>query len=447
VPDQARSEDPHPHRRHGAARYRTARRRFVGRPAPPNLAPRDRAWQAGRVALDLGARDVNADPDAFAARVLAEGGIQWSDVQRAWLLLSHVACSEGFRDPRLSSDRTPSLNRLVERRGEQFRPAAELLAGWMVFRDPPVHTRLREPVWRAFTPRTVARLVPAIEETVTALCDRMEELGTFDFKTEVAGPLPALIIADLLGVPRSEQARFQAWSDDLGEIVFSVDAGTVDEDRVVGATDEFISFFSEIIEHRRRHPGDDLISTVVQSSGASTGELTDLEIVGACTLLLFGGHETTTNLLTSSVRTLFDHPEEARRLATGEVSDTAADELMRVAGPAKSMVRKVGEAHDRDGHAFEVGQRVYLVILTANRDPAVFEAPERVDLGRNANLQLGFGWGMHLCLGANLARREVTTALEQVYRRFPGIAPAGDAARWSGNPLGRSLRTLPVTVR
>jgi len=393
--------------------------------------------------IDLGHWSVNADPDAFAAAVLAGDPIRRSERNKAWLLLSYKAATEGFLEPRFSSDRTRTFKRQIERRGPAFERSYELLSGWMVFRDPPTHTRLREPVRRAFTPKVMERLRQSVVDTVEEL---LEPLGTgdrIDLKATFANPLPALVIADLLGVPRAERVRFQVWSDRLAELVFSVETDHYDEAGIVAATEEFISFFTDLMNHRRLHPGEDLISKVVNSG---LDELTELEVVGACTLLLFAGHETTTNLLASSVRTLFDHPDEVGRIIRGEVEDTFCDELMRVAGPAKAMVRKVAEAHERGGHAFSVGETVFLVMLVANRDPATFVDPARLDLGRTYNPQLGFGWGSHLCLGANLARLEGTIALGSLYRRFPGITPDGELPRWRGNPLGRSIREMPVVL-
>ncbi len=398
-------------------------------------------WADPAADIDLGDRAVNGDPDAFAAAMLAGDPIRRSERNRAWLLLSYKAVTEGFLDPRLSSDRTGAFARQVERRGAAFERTYELLSGWMVFRDPPTHTRLREPVRRAFTPRVMARLSDAVQETVTELIDALPAGQPVDLKAALATPLPALVIADLLGVPREERSRFQQWSDRLGEVVFSVETGGADAG-VVAATEEFISFFTALMDHRRRHPGEDLISKVVNSG---YDELTELEVVGACTLLLFAGHETTTNLLASSVRTLLDHPAAIDAIRSGAVEDTFTEELMRVAGPAKSMARKVAVGHVRGGHRFEVGDTVFLVMLVANRDPLTFPDPSRLDVARDPNPQLGFGWGTHLCLGANLARLEGTIALGQLYRRFD-VASAGQPPAWRGNPLGRSIRELPVTL-
>ncbi len=394
--------------------------------------------------LDLAASEVNQDPDRFAREVLADGPVQWSEAHGAWLYLTHEAVSDGFRDTRLSADRIGPFERVAAERPEEFGKIVELLSGWMIFRDPPAHTRLRDPVRRAVTPRVVEGVRPAIEQTVEDLLEAMPSSGLYDFKTEFAETLPALVIADLLGVPASERHRFKGWSDGLGEIIFSVRPGAIPTDTVREAADEFTSFFQELIEHRRSHPGDDLISLMVQG-GAD--ELTAMELVGACTLLLFAGHETTTNMLVSSIRVLNDHPEQRHRLISDPaVTATAADELLRVAGPAKTMVRRVGEPFELHGQQLEARQKVFLVILTANRDPAVFAEPEVVDLGREPNTHLGFGWGLHHCLGAPLARMELTVALRRLYETHPHLVPAEPDRKWSGNELGLGFGKMLVQI-
>ena len=402
---------------------------------PPTSVPDD---------LDLAGFEINNDPAAFARKHLATGAVQWSERHRAWLLLSHEEVSDGFRDVRLSADRITTLERLALERPGHFGLTVELLSGWMVFRDPPAHTRLRDPVRRAITPKIVDRLGPRIATTIEELLDGIERGEEWDFKDRIASPLPALIIADLLGVPGSERYRFQGWSDDLAQIVFSTQPGSLEVSDLQEATEQFTSFFAELLEHRRRHPGDDLIS-VMANDGSD--DLTAMELIGACTLLLFAGHETTTNLLTSSVRLLNEHPEQRDRLvADPTVEHTTADELLRVVGPAKSMVRKVSTPHVRGGQQLEAGQRVHLVILTANRDPSVFDRPAEVDLGRTPNNHLGFGWGLHHCLGAPLARLEAFITLRALYRRFPDLRLLDPDRPWSGNALGRGFGRMPVSA-
>lgn len=395
--------------------------------------------------IDLASSEVNADPAGFAVAALASGPVQWSERHRAWLVLSHASVARAFRDTRLSADRIAPLQRLADERPAQFGQAVELLSGWMIFRDPPAHTHLRDPVRRALTPRVVERLRPTVEEMVGELIEELPHAGRFDFRSEFAEPLPAQVIAALLGVPASERHRFRGWSHGLAEIVFSVRPGAVDAGAVSDAVSEFTTFFTELIEHRRRTPGDDLVSAMV-TGGADT--LTAMELVGACTLLLFAGHETTTNMLVSSIHLLDLHPVERQRLVDDDgVQHTAGDELLRIGGPAKTMVRRVGPVgFEYDGASFEPGQKVFLVILSANHDPAEFDHPERMDLARSPNHHLGFGWGLHHCLGAPLARLELTVALRALHRARPDLRPAEPDRSWSGNELGRGLGKMPVTV-
>ena len=398
-----------------------------------------------RTEIDLASSEVNQNPAAFAAEALAGDPVVWSDRHRGWLILSHAAVSAAFRDTRLSADRSEPMERLAVERPEEFASAVELLSGWMIFRDPPTHTHLRDPVRRAITPRVVDGLRPAIERTVEELLDGFPDDGVMDFRTGFAEVLPALVIADLLGVPGSDRHRFKAWSDGLAELVFSTRPGAIKTEGMAAAVDEFTEFFGQLIDHRRRHPGQDLISRMA-TGGADN--LTAMELIGACTLLLFAGHETTTNMLVSSVHLLHHNAEERQRLIDDPSLDqTAADELLRSVGPAKSMVRRVGKrGFSLNGKNFEPGQRVFLVILAANHDPAVFERPETVNLGRDPNPHLGFGWGLHHCLGAPLARMELTLALRALYHHRPDLAPADPSQPWSGNELGLGIGRYSVNL-
>lgn len=395
--------------------------------------------------LDLASTTVNQDPAAFAAEALSRGSAQWSERHRGWLIMSHEAVSAAFRDTRLSADRIEPMERLAAERPDEFASAVELLSGWMIFRDPPTHTHLRDPVRRAVTPRVVEGLRPVIQQTVDELIAGFPEAGTIDFRTEFAEVLPALVIADLLGVPGSDRHRFKEWSDGLAELVFSTRPGAIKTGGVAAAVDEFTDFFGRLIDSRRRNPGNDLVSRMV-TGGAD--RLTAMELIGACTLLLFAGHETTTNMLVSSVHLLHQHQDQKKRLTEdSSVLATAADELLRVAGPAKSMVRRVGkQPFEFAGANFEPGQRVFLVILAANHDPAVFTNPDLLDLGRDPNPHLGFGWGLHHCLGAPLARMELTIALQTLYRARPDLAPADPDQPWSGNELGRGIGRYLVSL-
>ena len=381
--------------------------------------------------IDLGSPTAVADPHSLFHRLRVDGPVHFSDHHRAWLVLSHAGVSAGFRDPRLSSERLPTFERLAASQPEGFGAVVDLLRGWMVFRDDPVHNALRDPVRRAFTPRMIEELGPSISRTADALLDDLD--GTVDLRARFAGPLPALVIADLLGIPGGDRAEFQHWSDLLSQVVFAVDSRHASMDAAIVGAQHFWSYFSELIDHRRRHPGRDLVSALIDAVGSDV-------LVGACTMLLFAGHETTTGLLVNGTRVLLDNPAALDRVrADPSLWPTAVDELLRLEGPAKLMVRKAREDVELDGVTIPAGATVWLVILAADRDPAVFRDPDTVDVARDPNPHLAFGWGIHHCLGAPLARLEARIALRGLFDRFPDLAATGPA-RWGGGVIGRGTQ-------
>ena len=391
--------------------------------------------------VDLGSSESIGDPSEYfrAARERA-GAVQWSDVHRAWVVLSHAEAAAGFRDvARLSADRTEVFGRAAAKHSPAFGIVVELLSGWMNFRDDPAHQRLREPVRAAFTPRAVAALEKDVRETVERTVaafdgDRVELYQAF------ARPIPALVIAAMLGADPDDRARFQDWSDDLAAIVFSLAPGKVVEAPLVRATREFVAFFTRLIERERARPSDNLLSALVHSDA---GQLSTIELVGACTLLLFGGHETTTNLIDQALGILLERPELAEELRSHpERWHTAIDEFMRVVGPARTMARKVTVAHTRGGCELAPRDTVFLSIAAANHDEAVFPAPAELDLAREPNPHLGFGWGPHFCLGANLARLEARVALQTLLERFPALRAATPIAPLAGGTMGFARRLL-----
>jgi cytochrome P450 len=243
-------------------------------------------------------------------------------------------------------------------------------------------------------------------------------------------------------VDPEERWRFQEWSDDLARIVFSMNPGTVDEGPVSEATAGFVEFFSRLIERERVEPSGSLLSTIVHSP---ISDLSHIELVGACTLLLFGGHETTTMLLNNSIAMLIEQPELAQWLRDHpEGLPAAIEEFMRTVGPARTMPRKVARTHTRGGQELRAGQNVFLSIASANHDTAVFDEPARFDVARDPNPHLGFGWGLHFCLGANLARLEGRIALERLLERYPLLEPVNPVPPIWGGIMGYGRRELMV---
>jgi cytochrome P450 len=392
--------------------------------------------------VDLGCKDSILDTAGYFARLREGGDVQWSDVHNGWAVLSHQEVEAGFRDSEnLSADRSGTFARAAQGRSEGFARATELLMGWMNFRDPPEHTRLREPVKSALTPRRVSKLEADIERLVDGALDEFAG-ETVELMDAFCRPVPALVIAAILGVDGSERWRFQEWSDDLARIVFSMSPGTVDEGPVSEATAGFVEFFSRLIERERVEPSGSLLTAIVNSP---ISDLSHVELVGACTLLLFGGHETTTMLLNNSVAVLIEHPELAQWLREDpDRLPAAIEEFMRTVGPARTMPRKVAKTHERGGQELRAGQNIFLSIASANHDPAVFAEPGQLDLARDPNPQLGFGWGLHFCLGANLARLEARIALQRLLERFPVLEPVGPVPAIWGGIMGYGRRELVV---
>jgi cytochrome P450 len=283
-----------------------------------------------------------------------------------------------------------------------------------------------------------------IEQTTDELLDDLENAGGGELQTHVTRPLPALVIADLLGVPRADRAEFQNWSDHLASVVFTAEQRAGDGEAAIEAADRFTAYFDDLIAERRRHPGDDAISALLDASHGPGPE--GVELVGACTLLLFAGHETTAGLLANATCLLFENDDARAALAADPALwPGAVEEFMRLAGPAKVMVRKSTIDCEWHGQPVKAGDTVYLGILAADRDPSVFADPDTLDLRRDPNPHFGFGWGLHHCLGAALARLEARIALRRLFERFPRLSPT-ESYWWGGGLIGRAVSPVRVSI-
>lgn len=403
---------------------------------------------------DLLSPSALADPHPVYRSLREAGPAVWLPEHRAWFVGGYDDVHAAFRDPRLSSDRlTPLEARLSPEKKALLGEAFELLHGWMVFLDPPGHERLRDPVRRAFTPKAVEDLRPFVQRVTTdcvaAMRTRLEAGETVDVVSELAFPLPAIVIAELLGVPAEDRDEFKHWSNQLAVIVFGT---TGDPSRALDAaagSARFAEYFRVLVEERRRRPGDDLISALVDAAEVADPPLGPMELAGACTLLLFGGHETTTTYITHASLALLDHPAELHRLAADpSLVPNAVEELHRFAPPSMNQVRIAAVDHERGGQQVRAGQTVLLGIAAANRDPAVFADPDVLRLDRpEAQRHVGFGYGIHYCLGAPLAKLEGQVAMAALAPLLAECEPAFDGPRqWTGSLLGRGVGRLPIRL-
>ena len=373
------------------------------------------------------------DPYPLYRYLHAAAPVQWSDVLDAWTLARYADVVESLTDPRFSADRAPEVD-------EGYSIARSMLVS-----DPPDHTRLRALVQKAFTPRMVEQLRPRIGSIVRELIERIGTRGgQFDVITDLAYPLPVVVIAELLGVPPEDRETFRDWSAALAA---SLDPLVSQElaQRAAEARDALHGYLRGIIAERRRAPRADLISALVAVE--ERGEiLSEPELVVMCTLLLIAGHETTVNLIGNGMLALIQHPEQYAQLREAPaLIGTAVEELLRFDSPVQLTGRIASEPLEIGGQLIEAGQWVLPLLGAANRDPQQFAQPERLDLTRNPNPHLGFGRGIHFCLGAPLARLEGPVAIAALVQRFGTLELAAPPVRRDQITL-RGLKSLPVSM-
>lgn len=395
--------------------------------------------------VDLLSAEAIHDPYAIFGELREHDPVHWNAAHKSWVVTRYEDVAAGFLDRRLSSDRVEAIYSTKLSAEERVRraPTYEVLSDWMVFKDPPAHTRLRNLVKAAFTPRAVQALAPRITEIVDHVLDLPDD-RTVDVIGDIAYPIPAMVIAEMLGVPPEDRELFRAWSNDITMLIF--EGARDEEDRRIaqdGLT-ALAGYLRGLVEDHRLTPREDLMSALL-ASGVDDESLTDDEIVHTCVLLLFGGHETTTNLLANGYLALRRHPEQARILLSDPgVAESAVEELNRYDGPAKLVVRRAAQDIELRGKVISAGQRVLLVQASANRDPRRFTDPDVVDLRREDNRNVAFGFGIHYCLGAPLARLEAQIALPRMLRRLAETDVAEADLTYQPLLLTRGLTRLPV---
>lgn len=392
--------------------------------------------------VDLLDPAVLSDPYPLFHRLRTEDPVHWEADLEFWALTRYADALYALREDSLLSSAIH----------DSPRPGGVGLssARWFVFLDPPRHTRLRALVHSAFTPQVVEGLRARIQAIVDELLDRAAEAGRLDLIADLGFPLPAIVIAELLGVPAEDRAQFRAWSADLaaaGGLVRMAADGAERLSRARAGGAALNAYFRDIIGERRRAPRDDLVSRLTGVQSAE-GTLSEEELVDTCALLLFAGHETTTNLIGNGMLALLRHPDELSRLrADPSLIGSAVEELLRYDSPVQMRVRVARETVEIGGRRIAKGQRVLILVGAANRDPARFPDPDRLDIARPDNRHLAFGHGIHFCTGAPLARLEGAIAIRRLLRRFPRLELTTDQLAWRETLTLRALNALPVSAR
>ena len=391
---------------------------------------------------------VLADPFPLYRRMQDEDPCHWSPRLKAWVLTRYEDVRNVCLDKEMSSDRLrPYFATLPPEEARRIADIMKYLSLWMVFRDPPEHTRLRRLTSKVFHVKSMHAMRPRIEALTRWLMDEIGEREAFDFIGDFAGPLPALVIMDMLGVPRAELSRVKRLSDDVALFIGSSRMAQEKYAIAEAATREMAQYFRGLIAARRAHPQADLLTELVALE-EDGDRLSEDELVASCILLLFAGQETTTNHIANGLHALMRHPGEMAKLrADPALAPAAVEELLRYDGPTNAQVRIVQREHELHGKRVKPGERVFVLLSAANRDPRAYADPDRVDLARNGPPHLAFGFGPHICLGFPLARLEGQIALPAVLARWPHLEPGGAPLEWLNSMVFRGLKSLPVRVR
>jgi pimeloyl-[acyl-carrier protein] synthase len=383
------------------------------------------------------------DPYPLLALLQEQYPIHWSEPLDAWLLCGHADVVKALSDPRFSSDRASvNMRKLPADMQLRLQALGEHIANWLGFMDPPRHTEIRRLLARIFTPR----LAKTFEDRVRALSDELVGRMTaprVDLVAGLAHPLPLAVICDILGIPLEDRDRFWQAVINISDYVAEAGPGVVAAaERAHEGVMEMTTYFTSLVEQRRRQPEDDVVSQIATTISEAVG-MSVAEILGICVFLFSAGHDTTTSLISSSTLALLRHPEAIARLREDPtLMPTAVDEFLRYETPIPLISRVASEDFDLAGHRIRRGDSMVLCVAAANRDPAVFENPQEPRIDRTPNKELAFGWGAHFCLGAPLARMEASFALTAVLEKLAASKMEDPVPQWHPRHGLRALRDL-----
>jgi cytochrome P450 len=399
--------------------------------------------------LDLLEPTAVIDPYPVLERLRVERPVHWSDAHKAWMILGYDDVARAFGDTTVfSSNRISPLLETGRITDEAVAGVMKIMAYWMVVSDPPVHTRLRKLITDAFKPSRMYAMEDSIRGLADGLLDDYAAGTDRNIVTAFSYPFPSAVIAELVGAPQSDRAKLQKWSNAFSQVAFGGE-GEGDPERHEKAFDglqNMITYFLGRIEATKEEPADHLIGNCLR--GADDGDrLTDYEIAGMCALLLFAGHETSANLISSLLLALQQHPDQKALVEADIAAVTGAvEEGLRFDGPVKALARWCTEDVELNGTTIKANSKVYIVLAAANRDPEKFVDPDRFDITRNPNPHIGFGRGVHTCIGALLARLETRIAVTRIFERYPEFRIDEASVRWEVSREARALHTLEIDL-
>ena len=386
---------------------------------------------------------VLADPYPLYKRLRTEAPVHWDPYLHAWVVTRYADVVSVLHH--FSANRTPTPEQFAAIGLAELAPLAQVMVKQMLFMDAPDHTRLRGLASTAFTPARVEGLRSHIKEILDNLLEPLLRVGRMDVIADLAAPLPAIVTAEMMGVPTSDANQLKDWSADFAEVLGNFQHNPDRASRTLKCVEEMSSYFRDAIEQQKTNPSEGLINALLTAE-VDGDRLTEEEIIANCIVTMVGGQETTTNLIGNGVLTLMRHPDQMERLRNNlALIPSAVEELLRYESPSQHTARICREDTELGGKSIRKGQAVIAVMAAGNRDPERFPDPDRLDIGRTDNRHLAFGWASHFCFGAPLARMEGQLTFEALVRRTANMEIEPGPIVWRDNLGLRGLTSLPVT--
>ncbi len=387
--------------------------------------------------------EVLADPYPLYRELRARDPVHWDPFLHAWVVTRYADVVKVLHE--CSADRTPAPEQLAAIGLSTIGPIARVMVNQMLFMDAPAHTRLRGLASQAFTPARVEVLRSHIRDIVNRLLDKVESAGRMEVIADFAAPLPAIVTAEMLGVPSSDHPQLKVWSTDFAEMLGNFQHNPDRVPRVLRSVREMTAYFQSAIRELRDQPRTGLIHSFMTAE-IEGDRFTEEEIVANCVITMVGGLETTTNLIGNGILTLLRHPDELDRLrADLSLIPSAVEELLRYESPSQHTARLAPFDFELGPKKIRKREALIAVMGAANRDPGRFPEPDRLDITRKDNRHVAFGWGAHFCFGAPLARIEGQIAFETMLQRFSSWSLGSASLVWRTNLGLRGLTALPMT--
>lgn len=385
---------------------------------------------------------VLANPYPLFHRLRREDPVHWDPFLHAWVVTRYADVLEVLHT--FAADRTPTPEQLEGMGLAQMAPLAQLMVKQMLFMDASAHTRLRGLASQAFTPARIEVLRTHIQEIVEELLDAVQDRGSMDVIADLAEPLPAIVTAEMLGLPVEDRHRLKAWSANFAEMLGNFQHNPGHSGRMLQTVEEMTAYFRDAVQETKRHPREGLINSLL-SAEIDGDRLTEEEVVANTIITMVGGQETTTNLIGNGVLTLLRNPEQTKKLrADSSLTASAVEEMLRFESPSQHTARLAPTDRQLGGKQIRKRQAVIAVMAAANRDPERFPEPDRFDVTRTDNRHLAFGYAAHFCFGAPLARMEGQVAFAGLLRRFANIQLMPQDLVWRTNLGLRGLTSLKV---